>query len=56
MFDLIEKHLQEADVVVTCAFHPDLGFPMIYEYRPTLGSDREYSFSISDFEALEESV
>jgi hypothetical protein len=53
LFDLIQKHLQQADIVRRCTFHPKLGFPMQYGHYSTVSSHGGYSFSISDFEVLE---
>ncbi len=53
LFDLIQKDLQQAGMVLDCTFHPELGFPLKYDRNYTNVWDAGYGFSISDFEALQ---
>jgi len=53
LFNVVERHLQRTDIDRTCAFHPELGFPMSFGYHYTNRSHGAYGFEVSDFEVFE---
>lgn len=53
LFALVERHMEQTDLRQSCTLHPDLGFPMTFDYRHINRSHGAYRFSVSDFEALE---
>ncbi|WP_153067379.1 DUF6174 domain-containing protein [Steroidobacter cummioxidans] len=53
LFTLIERHLEQTDLRQSCTLHPDLGFPLTFNYSHINRSHGAYRFSVSDFEVLE---